>query len=45
MGTRAKVIPAVSERTVTEVVITVTHDLINQPFQLVLTHITERPME
>jgi hypothetical protein len=30
MGTRSKVIPAVSERTVTEVVITVTHDLINK---------------
>ena len=30
MGTRSKVIPAVSERTVTEVVITVAHDLINQ---------------
>ena len=30
MGTRSKVIPAVSERTVTEIVITVTHDLINK---------------
>lgn len=28
MGTRSKVIPAVAERTVTEVVTTVTHDLI-----------------
>ncbi len=30
MGTRSKVIPAVPERTVTEVIITVTHDLINE---------------
>ena len=30
MGTRSKVIPAVAEKTVTEVVITVTHDLIRE---------------
>ena len=30
MGTRSKVIPAVLERTVTEVIITITTDLINE---------------
>ena len=45
MGTRSKVIPAVLERTVTEVIITVTHDLFNQQISVTTGYLDQDRIE